>query len=194
VGHFIPAGVPLVKIAQGDRLSDGAADDFRRAFDIGPSRTLQQDVEFGVLQIVDIALRAISPAINDPSTAINGIDQLSRILIRFAQRQEPASVIYDLPGEPQLIVPWINFEGLLDSAFEQIRHYGTTDAAVCLRLLRALNDIAVSTNEPAFRMLALERGKRVLNGCAKDRLEEQIHVMQARLDSLEKLLTEGGPA
>ena len=59
------------------------------AFDLGPSRTLQQDVEFGVLQIVDIALKAISPAVNDPTTAISCVDQLSRILIRFASRELP---------------------------------------------------------------------------------------------------------
>ena len=51
------------------------------AIDIGPTRTLQQDVEFGVIQIVDIALRAISPAVNDPTTAINCINQLGRIMI-----------------------------------------------------------------------------------------------------------------
>ena len=71
---------------------------------------------------------------NDPSTAINCIDHLSRILIRFASRQEPASVVYDLPGEVRVILPWISFQGLLDSAFEQIRQYSTTDIAVSLRL------------------------------------------------------------
>ena len=64
--------------------------ELRNAFDFGPSRTLQQDIEFGVLQIVDIALKAISPAVNDPSTAISCVDQLSRVLIRFASREAPS--------------------------------------------------------------------------------------------------------
>jgi uncharacterized membrane protein len=191
VGHFVPAGVPLMNIARGDRLPDAAGDEFRKAFDIGPSRTLQQDVEFGVLQIVDIALRAISPAVNDPSTAINGIDQLSRILIRFASRQEPVSVIYDLPGEVRLIVPWIDFQGLLDSAFEQIRHYGATDVTVCLRLLRALGDIAISTSDHEVRSLIAMRGKRVVAGCAREKMEGQMKVMEARLRALEELATTG---
>jgi uncharacterized membrane protein len=194
VGHFVPASVPLIRISNGDRLPGNGGALFRKAFDIGPSRTLQQDIEFGVLQIVDIALRAISPAVNDPSTAINGIDQLSRILIRIAARQEPTSIIYDLPGEVRLIVPWIDFEGLLDSAFDQIRHYGASDVAVCLRLLRALNDIAVSTTEPQLRVLAVERGKRILDGCALDRMENQRHILQERLASLEKLVTGNGQA
>ncbi len=181
VGHFIPAGVPLLRISKSDRLPAGAVDAFRAAFDVGPSRTLQQDIEFGVLQIVDIALRAISPAVNDPSTAINGIDQLSRILIQFALRHEPATVMYDLPGEPRLIVPWIDFEGLLESAFEQIRHYGQSDIAVSLRLLRALGDIASGCDLEQFGQLLIERGRRIVEGFAAAYPPQQKKDLEQRL-------------
>src|SRR5271165_6376479 len=89
VGQFVPAGIPLMMVSKGNRLLAGASDELLAAFDIGPTRTLQQDVEFGVLQIVDVALKAISPAVNDPTTAITCVDQLSRILIRFASREPP---------------------------------------------------------------------------------------------------------
>src|ERR1022692_4192552 len=62
VGHFVPAGVPLLAVSKGGRLTPEGMAELRGAFDLGPTRTLQQDVEFGVLQIVDIALKAISPA------------------------------------------------------------------------------------------------------------------------------------
>jgi len=75
------------------------------------ARTLQQDVEFGVIQIVDVALRAISPAINDPSTAISCIDQLSRILIRFATRTPPRTYLHAPPHVLRVVLPWIDFEG-----------------------------------------------------------------------------------
>jgi uncharacterized membrane protein len=68
VGHFVPAGVPLLMVSRRSRLNRDRAVQLTGAFDIGPMRTMQQDVEFGVIQIVDIALRAISPAVNDPST------------------------------------------------------------------------------------------------------------------------------
>ena len=84
VGHFVPEGVPLLMVSRGDKLSPARAEALRAVFEFGPTRTLQQDVEYGILQIVDIALKAISPAVNDPSTAIGCVDQLSRILIRFA--------------------------------------------------------------------------------------------------------------
>jgi uncharacterized membrane protein len=93
VGQFVPAGIPLVVLSKAGSLSEEAIAEFQGTFDLGPSRTLQQDVEFGVLQIVDIALKAISPAVNDPTTAISCVDQLSRILIRFASREQPESLL-----------------------------------------------------------------------------------------------------
>ena len=92
VGHFVPAGTTLFMVYRGDRLSPEQREELLGTVDLGPSRTLQQDVEFGVLQIVDIALKAISPAVNDPSTGVSCVDQLSRILIRFASREVPRSV------------------------------------------------------------------------------------------------------
>src|SRR5579862_4021144 len=117
VGHFVPAGIPLVVVSRGGRLSPERSDRILSAFDFGPTRTLQQDVEFGVLQIVDIALKAISPAVNDPSTAISCVDQLSRILIRFASREPPEELLYDPPGIVRASIGWIHFERLLDAAF-----------------------------------------------------------------------------
>jgi uncharacterized membrane protein len=97
---------------------------------------MQQDVEFGIIQIVDIALRAISPAVNDPSTAISCVDQLSRIMILWISRIPPPFHYYAPPHVLRLFVPWIAFDGLLDTAFEQIRHYAVADVAVSLRLAR----------------------------------------------------------
>ncbi len=106
---------------------------------------------FGVLQIVDVALKAISPAVNDPTTAINCIDQLSRILIRFASREPPQDLLYDPPGIVRASIGWIHFERLLDAAFEQIRMYSKTDVAVSLRLLRALFAHALSSEKQSFQ-------------------------------------------
>jgi uncharacterized membrane protein len=193
VGHFVPAGVPLIMVSKGNRLPPEGTAELLAAFDLGPTRTLQQDVEFGVLQIVDIALKAISPAVNDPTTAISCIDQLSRILIRFASREPPEELLYDPPGIVRAGIGWIHFERLLDAAYEQIRMYSKTDVAVSLRLLRAIGDIAASTPDPEFRQILVERGVRIVAGCAQKLGEEELRELRARQAALENFIAISQP-
>ncbi|MGD0693366.1 MAG: DUF2254 domain-containing protein [Terriglobia bacterium] len=188
VGQFVPAGIPLMRVYKGERLPLESVAELRGAFDFGPTRTLQQDVEFGVLQIVDIALKAISPAVNDPSTAICCVDHLSRILIRFASREPPEPLLYDPPGVVRVSMMWSGFERMLDCAFEQIRMYSRTDVAVSLRLLRALGDIAATTPDASDRRTLVERSKRIVAGCAQQLGEEELKEMRGRLASLERLV------
>ena len=136
MGQFVPAGVPLARVSKPERAPADRALHIIAAFDIGPTRTMQQDAEFGIIQIVDIALRAMSPGINDPSTAVSCVDQLSRIMILWTNRRPPPSYYYAPPHVLRLFVPWMSFDGLLDTAFEQIRHYAVADIAVSLRLMR----------------------------------------------------------
>jgi uncharacterized membrane protein len=185
VGHFVPAGIPLMMVSKGNRLPPEGTAELLAAFDCGPTRTLQQDVEFGVLQIVDVALKAISPAVNDPTTAISCVDQLSRILIRFASREPPEDLLYDPPGIVRASIEWIHFERLLEAAFEQIRMYSKTDVPVSLRLLRALGDIAASTPNPEFRRILVEQGIRTVAGCAEKLGEEEMRDLRFRQVALE---------
>jgi uncharacterized membrane protein len=171
VGHFVPEGVPLLIVNRADRLDAEVQAALLATFDIGPARTLQQDVEFGVIQIVDIGLRAISPAVNDPSTAITCLDQLGRIMIRWISRDPPAGTLFDPPHVHRVTMPWIDLDGLLDTAFEQIRHYAESDLPVTLRLLRTLQDIAVTTDDPVIRARLLMRADRVMEG-SRGRLDE----------------------
>ena len=187
VGHFVPAGVPLAMVAKGDRLGQEGTARVVAAFDMGPTRTLQQDVEFGVLQIVDIALKAISPAVNDPSTGINCVDQLSRIVIRYASRQPPDELLFDPPGVVRVSIGWIQFPRLLDAAFEQIRMYAKSDAAVSLRLLRALGDIATTTPDPEYRKILIERGWRTVAGCAERMGDDEMRELRIRQEALAAL-------
>jgi uncharacterized membrane protein len=193
VGHFVPAGTTLFMVYRGNRLSDEQREELLGTVDLGPSRTLQQDVEFGVLQIVDVALKAISPAVNDPSTGVSCVDQLSRILIRFASREMPPGLLYDPPGVVRVSIPGIDFGGLLTSAFDQIRLYSKADLAVSLRMLRALGDIAETTTDRAYRWKLHQLGMRVLAGCASALTEEEVKPMGARLAKLEKLATAPAP-
>ncbi len=185
VGHFVPEGVAIMRISRGDRITEERAVQLLSAIDIGPTRTMQQDVEFGIVQIVDIALRAISPAINDPTTTISCVDQLGCILIRWISRSPPRSYYFDPPHVLRVAVPWIDFNGLLDLAFEQIRHYAAADAAVSLRLMRALGDIASTVSDPALHEVLAERGRRLLAGCVGKIEEGDLQRLRRRLSLLE---------
>jgi uncharacterized membrane protein len=149
---------------------------------------MQQDVEFGIIQIVDIALRAMSPAVNDPSTAISCVDQLSRIMILWISRRPPPSHYYGPPHVLRVFVPWMSFDGLLDTAFEQIRHYGAADIAVSLRLLRAFSDIANTTQHADIRATLLTRAQRVAAGCAGHLPKDDLVKLHQRLAALESTI------
>ena len=185
VGHFVPAGVALFGASPAERVDPERARELCSAFDIGATRTMQQDIEFGIIQIVDIALKAISSAVNDPSTAITCVDQLGRIMIRFVNRNVPVSLLCNPPHVVRVIVPWIGAESLLDTAFEQIRHYSMSDIAVSLRLLRAFDDIASTCGDPRIVESLVVRGRRIVAGCAERLSPDQIEKLRQRLGELE---------
>jgi len=188
VGQFVPSGVPIMRASKPERILPDREHHLSAAFDIGPTRTLQQDVEFGVIQIVDIALRAMSHAVNDPSTAISCVDQLSRILILWIGRSPPPSYYYAPPHVLRLVVPWIDFDGLLDTAFEQIRHYAVADVAVSLRLIRALSDIASASEHSDDHMKLLDRARRVVAGCSGQLPKDDLVKLQHRLAAFETMI------
>ena len=153
---------------------------------------MQQDVEFGIIQIVDIALRAMSPAVNDSSTAISCVDQLSQIMILWIGRMPPPSHYYAPPHVLRLFVPWISFDGLLDTAFEQIRHYAAADIAVSLRLARAFHDIAIATEHADLRPEMVERARRVAVGCAGHLPKDELVKLQQRVAAIETTIVAEG--
>ncbi|HXW72898.1 MAG TPA: DUF2254 domain-containing protein [Methylocella sp.] len=185
VGHFVPRGVPLFTVSRESRLTPERTVELHSAFIIGPIRTMQQDVEFGVLQIVDIALKAISPAVNDPSTAITCVDQLTRILIRWIGRAPPPGILTGPPHVVRVIIPWPDFRHLLDTAFEQIRHYSVSDVAVSLRLLRALKDLAATADDERMCEQLVLRGRWVVSGCATRVGPRDLKRLESRLAEIE---------
>ena len=191
VGHFVPAGVAIIRVSKPERVSPELETQLLAAFDIGPTRTMQQDVEFGIIQIVDIALRAISPAINDPSTAISCIDQLSRIIIYWLGREPAKWRYYAPPHVLRLVVPWITFQGLIDTAFDQIRHYAIADVAVSLRLIRAFHDIATAAKRQDELVLLLEVARRVAAGSEKHLSASEFARVKFRVADLEAYAATG---
>lgn len=141
VGEFTISGLPLLQIAP--RLKTFAPDKklfsaFNKAFDVNNFRTVEGDVAFGLRQIVDISLKALSPAINDSTTGITCIDYLTAILAELARCPYNQTHVFDAHGNLRLIVNRQKFEDLFDLAFNQIRQSAGGNIGVILRLLTAI--------------------------------------------------------
>ncbi|MEC4812744.1 MAG: DUF2254 domain-containing protein [Scytonema sp. PMC 1069.18] len=155
-GKFVIQGSILLIVWHKDRLNKKLAKQIVDAFLLGKERNEQQDVEFPIEQLVEIALRAMSPAVNDPFTAIRCIDRLSAGLSRLAQIDFPSPYRYDSDDNLRVIAEIVTFAELTDAAFNQIRLYSTQDRAVTLRLLEAIAQIAHHIRYPNYKV-ALRR-------------------------------------
>ena len=147
-GDWVVKGTPvaLVWAAGGGRLDD---DDFSAVRDcvteavrVGDERTPVQDIGYAVRQLTDVVVKALSPGINDPTTAVHGIGHLSALLCRLADRRLGPSVYCDDDDVVRVVVEGPHLAELLDEAVTQPRHYGAEDAAVLAALTRLLRDLA----------------------------------------------------
>lgn len=167
-GEFIIKGNPLVLVYPRERVErltwQKFADEINRAFLLGRERTEQQDVEFPIHQLVEIALRALSPGINDPFTAIRCIDRLSAGLSHLAERRLPSPYRYDANHKLRIIVEPVAFEQLVDTAFNQIRHYAQADVAVTMRLLNAIAQIVSRSHRPSDRFALQQQAELIVQG------------------------------
>ncbi|MCC7535894.1 MAG: DUF2254 domain-containing protein, partial [Deltaproteobacteria bacterium] len=183
VGQFAVEGCTLASVSPADRVTDELQAEILGAFDLGPVRTMQQDVELGLRQLVDIALKAISPAVNDPSTAGSCIDQLARLLARLAQRRLAPAASTDPAGSVEHLET--RFVSLLDLAFNQLRQYGKGDMAVSLRMLRALDDVASVCRDPVALDRIAVHGRLIGAACEHAFPGEDRHELSIRSRRLE---------
>lgn len=144
-GEFIHEGTRLAHISAewpDEARAKQCLTAYAPHFLIGPVRTPRQDVEAGILELVEAGVRALSPGINDPMTAINVIDYLGAILRRLARRSWPSEVIADAEGNPRAIVCTTSFPSLLAAAMNQLRQNARGSVAVYCRLLECLAAVA----------------------------------------------------
>lgn len=156
IGEFIIEGTPLLFVVDPSSMDDEARLRLNAAYNVTRQRTVESDAAFGIRQIVDIALKALSPGINDTTTAVMCIDYLAAILVRLATRRFAPSHCLD-QGKLRLITRSPSFEGLLGEAFDQIRQNGAGNVAIMGRMLDALYTIAGQTADPGRRRAVGER-------------------------------------
>lgn len=141
IGQFSIKGLPVLRIfpfSPNFSLDEKLVKEFQETYDTGTYRTVEGDIAFGLRQIVDIALKALSPAINDSTTAVTCVDYLTAIMACLADRPScPTHFFTD--GKLRLIVEQQRFEDFFDLAFNQIRQNASGNVAVILRQLNSIN-------------------------------------------------------
>lgn len=142
VGDFVAAGDPLFRIYEGgEGLSDDA---LRDSVALGPERTLEQDPMFAFRIMVDIASKALSPAVNDPTTAVLAIDQIHHLLRDVGSRYLAEGREMDAAGRVRLVYSTPDWEDFVLLAVTEIRQYGR-DSVQVMRRLRAMLDNLIAT-------------------------------------------------
>jgi uncharacterized membrane protein len=132
----------LASVYPGDRLNDEIQDGIRECVVMGNRRTPTQDIEFSIRHLVDIALRALSPGINDPNTAKAVIDRLRGALAQAMDKKLPTTLRHDSHGVLRVIGDDTDFGGIFDAAFHQIRQAGASQPAIVIHMLGAICRLA----------------------------------------------------
>jgi uncharacterized membrane protein len=171
-GQYITGGRLLVMAWPGDRVTDEFAAQVNDAFALGNQRTSAQDVKFAIHQLVEIAVRALSPGINDPFTAVACVDRLGSGLCRLAQRNMRSPYRHDEQHQLRVVATPIAFTEIVDTSFNQIRQYARPSAAVTMRLLETIAVIAEAVHRPED-WAALRRHAEMIVRGAREGLPER---------------------
>jgi uncharacterized membrane protein len=155
-GHFLVQGHPYATVWPAS-AADQVARELARAHVTGPYRTLAQDVAFGLDQLVEICIRALSAAVNDTFTALTCIDWIGDSLYKVTGRWQPTRVYRDAAGAVRLIATEITYERLVERSFEKVRQAGRGMPAVMIRQLDALAKIMERAAAPEDRQLLLDQ-------------------------------------
>jgi uncharacterized membrane protein len=156
IGQFVAEGMPLVSVSIESQPDAAMRSELTRLYAIGSYRTVAQDPAFGIRQLVDIALKALSPGVNDTTTAVNCLDHLSAILVRLAPRRISSDYRFD-ERDLRVIAIGPTFESLVRLAFEQILENGAGNLAIILALLSAIERIGMRTTSEQRRSVLLRQ-------------------------------------
>ena len=179
VGEFILPGQPLATVSPPEDVDEEVCRHVRKAFLLGPERTPEQDMEFGIVEVSDIAIKALSPGINDPTTAFRCIDRLSEILLELGTRAPPSPWRTE-EGRVHYLARHPTFERAVGLAFDQVRHFGASNPAIARKLLDAFTRLT-SLLPPARRPVVVAQARAVLDD-ARARMESS-----ADRDALEEM-------
>ncbi|NEK18398.1 DUF2254 domain-containing protein [Rhizobium leguminosarum] len=151
-GDYVFPGAPIAFVKP---MVEDAEEAIRIATALGPQRGSSADIEFAVRQLVEVAVRALSPGINDPLTAVSVIDRLGAALCDLVPLHLSTGVVFD-HGRPVVVIPSVDYDGLVNAMFHMIRQNGSGSPAVLIRILDVLTAVVTSERAPS-RVATLQR-------------------------------------
>jgi uncharacterized membrane protein len=145
VGDTVVELTPVLRVYGAERPVDERK--LRGGVEIGGERTFEQDPKYAIRLLVDIAIRALSPAINDPTTAVQALDQIEDLLLRLGQRHLEIGTYRDSDGKLRLVIPFPSWEDLIRLAFDEICAYGAASVQVMRRMNALVTDLTQAVPE-----------------------------------------------
>jgi uncharacterized membrane protein len=182
-GDFVVEGSLLLRVCGGTRNIDEQA--LREAFEMGEERTFEQDPRYAIRLLVDIAIKALSTAVNDPTTAVQALDQIEDILRRLGSRRLEIGAIRDNQGILRLVIPHPTWEDYIILAFEEIRFYGATSVQVIRRMNALVSDLILAL--PQERHPPLQQYKQKLKATIANAFENAEDRQQASIEDRQGL-------
>jgi len=143
-GTFVTERDPLMRVLSTKPVAQGKVDSLRATLIVGIERTPYQDLDFSIRRIVEITQRALSPGINDPTTALYCIDRLREALVRLADRRMPSRCRHDEKGRLRVVAEPVSFEAVAGGAFAAVAHYAGSDPDLMKALLAAVDAVIAS--------------------------------------------------
>lgn len=166
VGDFVLEGTNLLTYWAGEGQTINELY-YKRLIKLETERTGIQDIEFGIQKLVEITLRAISPSVNDPHTAINSINRIGTLLLEITKREYLSSYLYDRNGQWRVKIIQFDFDHYLYKAFYQIRYYASDDVSVTTSIIYVLK-LLVSETPSSMHKDLVEFAKYIYNGFHKN--------------------------
>lgn len=163
-GHFLIEGERLVDVTPAP-FDERTEEAIRRCFALGVERSPAQDPEFAIRQLVEIAMRALSPAINDPYTAINCVDRIASALAVVAAHEPEPRVRRDRGGAIRVVTVASTYASMVNAAFDQLRHVARDHLDVSIRLLDAAATLGARDLPRAFRAALAAQVTAIGEGC-----------------------------
>jgi uncharacterized membrane protein len=171
IGTYVMPGQTIMRAWPEHEVAQQELARLHSALVLGLERTPRQDLKHGIIELMDIAVKGLSPSINDPTTAVNSIQRMAQVLLDMAWRVRGDSIHSDEEGRPRLIMRRPRLDDVVDLAYNQVRHYGGSNPTVMIAIIEALSTLV--SLAPAEARVAFESQLQQSIETAQDRVDDK---------------------